>query len=56
MKKNIPIEIYANIDENLKALGQINYDDLTEKEIDEIKEEYESLIELAIKLKKKFKK
>ena len=50
-----PKKVFESIDENLKALSQINYDELTKEEVIELREKYETLIELALKLKKKFK-
>jgi len=50
-----PKDVFLTIDENLKALSQINYDELSKEEVAEMKEKYEMLIEMALKLKKKFK-
>lgn len=50
-----PNDVFLTIDENLKALSEINYDELSKEEAAEMKEKYEMLIEMALKLKKKFK-
>ncbi len=57
MEKTVinPNDVFQTIDENLKPLSQINYDELSKEEVAEMKEKYEMLIEMALKLKKRFK-
>ena len=50
-----PKEIAAAIKENLKALQEINYDELSEEEKAELKKEFEELRDIALTIKKEIK-